>query len=121
MQIVMPILGIWWTLSLLISLFLVLRVQPPKIAPEDKETLLDEDQSSPLGFKVHSLPDFQVDPHLAQKGVEFLSVQFEFVAAVIMAVGLGAFMVSLAFTQMDENLTNRLQSILSGVNGTLGG
>jgi hypothetical protein len=94
---------------LLVSLVLVLKIPPPSIWPDEEEPLLQEDQESPVGFKVPSLPDFPVDPLLEQRGLPLLSLTTEFAIGVLLALGIGSGIVFLAFTEYDEDFANNLQ------------
>jgi hypothetical protein len=101
--------GAWWTISLVVSLVLVLQIPLPSIWPDEEEPLLQEDQESPVGFKVPSLPDFPIDPLLEQRGLSFINLMTEFVIGVLLAFGIGSAIVFLAFTDFDEDLANNLQ------------
>jgi hypothetical protein len=96
-------IGFWWGWSLLISLILVLGIEPPSLWPDEEEPLLEEDQLSPVGFKVPSLPDFPIDPILEQKGIPCLHLKAEFIIGVLMAFGIGGGIVYSAFTDFDAN------------------
>jgi hypothetical protein len=89
---------------LLVSLVLVLGIEPPSIWPDEDEPLLEGDQASPVGYKLPSLPDFPIDPLLEQRGVPFLTIQVEFIVGVFLALSIGGGIVYLAFTDFDENL-----------------
>ena len=108
------VVGLWWTWSLIVSLVLVLGIEPPSQWPDEEEPLLEEDQASPVGYKVPSLPDFPVDPILEQKGMSFMNVKVEFVLGVVMALVIGGGIIFLAFTDFDENLAERLDIETSG-------
>jgi hypothetical protein len=97
--------GFWWGWSLLISLILVLRIEPPSLWPDEEEPLLEEDQASPVGYKVPSLPDFPIDPILEQKAmIPWLHVKVEFVIGVLMAFGISGAIVYSSFSDYDESL-----------------
>jgi hypothetical protein len=68
------------------------------------ERLLIEDQASPVGYKVPSVPDFEIDPGLADTGSPCMSVNFELFIGLIMAVSVGSWLVSLAFTLWEDRL-----------------
>lgn len=96
--------GVWWTVSLLLCLGLVLRVQPASMIPDDNEPVLDENAASPVGFIVPTLPLFQIDPNLAQKGILLFDIKVEFVLGMIMALGIGPGIVYMAYTGADEQV-----------------
>jgi hypothetical protein len=102
--------GIWWSMSFLVSLFLVLRIEPANVFPEEEELLLEESHSSPVGFKVPNLPDFSIDPNLAQKGLSMFDIRVEFLCGVFLALGIGSGIVYLAFTDFDENIFDIFES-----------
>ena len=102
--------GIWWSLSLLLSLVLVLKIPQPSILPDDQQPLLQADSASPVGYRLPSVPDFPIDPILEQKGISFLNLKVEFVFGALLAFGIGTGIVFLAFTEFDEDLaSNSLQ------------
>jgi hypothetical protein len=95
----------WWTLTLLLSLVLVRRIpyldqKPAKIG----ERLLIEDHASPVGYKVPSLPDYEIDPVLANTGSKCFSLTFEMCIGFIMAFAVGTWIIALAFTTWEEDL-----------------
>jgi hypothetical protein len=92
-----------------VSLVLVLGIEPPSLWPDDDEPLLEEDQASPVGFKLPSLPDFPIDPIMEQRGVPFLNVRAEFILGAFLALSIGGGIVYLAFTDFDENLAGGLE------------
>jgi hypothetical protein len=97
--------GVWWSLSLITSLFILLRKEREGIWPEDEEPLLENAHSSPVGYKVPNLPDFPIDPILAVRGVPCVNMKFEFMFGIAMALTLGGGMCFLAFTSVDDDLT----------------
>jgi hypothetical protein len=119
-SIVNHIVGSWWTLTLIVSLFLVRKVPCKEQKPENGERLLVEDHGSPVGYKVPSLPDFEIDPSLANTGSKWIPIQLEFLMGLIMAFGVGGFIIALAYTSLDESLNDDLQDAVKGImtNGT---
>jgi hypothetical protein len=85
-------------LTLLFSLCYIRSIPYHNQSPLDGERLLVEDQASPVGYKVPSLPDFEIDPSMADTGSKCLSLNVEFLVGVIMALGVGIFLISLTFT-----------------------
>ena len=110
------LVGIWWVITLLSSIFLVRSIphQDPKLKPEFGERLLIEDQSSPVGYKVPSLPDFEIDSNLASTGgIKCLSLKFELIVGLIMAISVGFCLILLAFPSWEDNLYNEIWTFLS--------
>lgn len=110
--------GIWWSLSLIASLTMLLRKELHKnsnqdgdenncLLPDDEEPLLQEDQASPVGYKVPHLPDFPIDPSLTYTGwVPFCccSVGFEYIMGIVVAVGVGGFICYIGLTDLDDKI-----------------
>lgn len=93
--------GLWFSLSLLFSIFIVARIEPTHDYP-DEEPLLEEDHQSPVGFRVPNLPDFPIDPFMAKTGWRQITLKAELTLGVIMVALLGAGIVALAFTDWGE-------------------
>lgn len=94
--------GVWWSLTLLFSLCLVRKIKYTDQKPQLGEKLLEEDHASPVGYKVPSLPNFEIDPSMVDTGSKWIPLQLEFLIGVVMAIGVGIAIVSLAFTTWDE-------------------
>ena len=75
--------GAWWAFSFFASMLLVLRIEPQGIWPEDEEPLLEEDHASPVGYKVPNLPEFPIDPSLANLGIPWLDIRVELMMAIV--------------------------------------
>jgi hypothetical protein len=103
--------GGWWALTLLISLFLARKIPYHDAHPNyDGEPLLIADQISPVGFKVPSLPDFSIDPGLAQTGLSWVSLRVELMTGIFVALVCGAGIVYLGFTEWDETLVEEVEA-----------
>ena len=110
--------GAWWGLSLLVSLFLVIRIPQPSIMPDEEEPLLQADQASPVGYKLPALPDFPIDPILERKGsLTCFNLKVEFAIGVLLAFGIGGGIFYLAFTDFDEDLAANNLQIDNATNG----
>jgi hypothetical protein len=95
-------------ITVISSLILVRRIPYQDQKPEFGERLLIEDHASPVGYKVPSLPDFEIDPSMANTGSKWLSLTFEFFIGVVMSVIVGTWLVSLAYTGWDDNLYSEI-------------
>jgi len=102
--------GTWWSITLLFSLCLVRKIKYTDQKPKLGEKLLEEDHASPVGYKIPSLPDFEIDPDMANTGSKCFPLQLEFFIGVVMAVGVGAAIVSLAFTTWDEEFYDEVEA-----------
>jgi hypothetical protein len=100
--------GAWFAFSLIASLCMVMQIEPEGVWPEDEEPLLEADHSSPVGFKVPNLPDFPIDPSLANHGIPWLNIKLEFYLGIVMALALGGGICYLAFTDIDEEFTQSM-------------
>lgn len=95
-------------ITLLCSICLVRRIPYEDQKPHSGEKLLVENHASPVGYQVPSLPDFEIDPGMATTGSKCLSLRFEFIVGVIMAIGVGSGIITLAFTSWDENFYHEI-------------
>jgi hypothetical protein len=100
--------GVWFALSLTASLCMVMKMEPEGMWPEDEEPLLEADHSSPVGFKVPNLPDFPIDPSLANHGISCVDIKLEFFFGIFMALALGGGICYLAFTDIVEDFTQSI-------------
>jgi hypothetical protein len=104
--------GIWWTVTVLVCLGLVYRLnlQPTIPAPEEEESTLEVNESSPVGYTVPSLPHFAVDPGLCyhHKAHEsgWISTPMKLVGGVLVTCAIGALIVYMSFTQVDDEFTS---------------
>lgn len=108
------IVGLWWAITLLFSICLIPKIQYKDQKPQSGEKLLVENHESPVGYQVPLLPDFEIDPGMADTGSKCLSLRFELIVGVILAIAGGAGMITLAFTSWDEDFYSEL------TNSTLG-
>jgi hypothetical protein len=63
-----------------------------------------------VGYKVPSLPDFEIDSTLSDSGIKWLPTWVEFAFGLLLAVAVGVWMIALAVTDWDE----RFYSLLGG-------
>lgn len=106
--------GGWWSFTLLSSLCLVRSINYVDEKPSCGEKLLEEDHASPVGYKVPSLPDYEIDPSLAKSGSKWVPVQLEFIIGVILAVGVGGAIVALGYTSWDEDFYDEVSDTIEG-------
>lgn len=88
-------LGSWLAFSSISCIFAARSVTPPETV-EDAEgeidLILDEDQTSPVGFRVPNFPDFPIDPaHYTEDGFTCVSTNVQTFIAVLTCLGLGCF------------------------------
>ena len=92
---------------------LVLRIEPQGIWPEDEEPLLEQDHASPVGYKVPNLPEFPIDPSLANLGMSWLDIRLEFAIGCLLSIAVGGGMCLMSFTNADEELASKIAGSLS--------
>lgn len=98
--------GIWFTVTLITSMWFVAQTKRHKVRPEETEPLLEENHASPVGFKVPNLPDVSIDPALNKVGVPCCALGLEFALGVFLALIMGGGIVFTAFTTKDDELLN---------------
>lgn len=74
--------------------------------------MLIEDHASPVGYKVPSVPDFEIDPSLANTGSKCLSLTCEFMIGLLMAAAVGTWLVSLAYTTWEDHLYDEISDVV---------
>jgi hypothetical protein len=84
------------------------KIQTPTVG----EQLLLKDHASPVGYKVPNLPDFEIDPSLANTGSSYLSLNVEFIFGIIISIVVGTFIIYLAFTGWDEGVIEELTNYM---------
>ena len=90
-------MGIWFAMTSITCIFAAQKISPPEPHPEDNDPILVEDQTSPVGLRVPNFPDFPIDPvQFGSKGLKFCSLKLEIVLGVLVSIGIGAFVVSMA-------------------------
>jgi hypothetical protein len=103
-------------ITLFCSLFMVSRIPPKNQTPSvGEELLLKKDHASPVGYKVPNLPDFEIDPSLANTGSNYLSLKVELIIGIIISMAVGGSIVALAFTSWDEDVIENLQNYVGDV------
>lgn len=107
--------GVWWSVSLIFSLLILRSVAFYEEEAAVGERLLKSDHTSPVGFKVPKLPDFELDPCCGLAGSRFLSLHLEFAIGVVLAIVLGILMVSFSFTDWEDNAYDAVQDYMSNI------
>lgn len=97
-------MGCWWTISFLCCLCLARPNNYSNEKPENGERLLIEDAASPVGFKVPSLPDYEIDPGLADRTSRILSPHLYLITGFVLAIAVGGWLVLVAFTNWGNDL-----------------
>jgi hypothetical protein len=100
--------GGWWSITLLLSLCLVRQIKHEDQKSKFGEKFLEEDHASPVGYKVPSLPDFEIDPSMAKSGIGRVPLQLEFAIGVLLAIAVGAAIISFGYTSWDEDFYEEL-------------
>lgn len=97
-------MGIWLAMTSITSIFAAQKIVPPELHPEDKDPILVEEQTSPVGYKVPNFPNYPIDPiHFGSKGISCLSLKAEMALGLVVGIGVGVFVVSTAmFDYMSE-------------------
>uniref|UniRef100_A0A7S0CI04 Uncharacterized protein n=1 Tax=Proboscia inermis TaxID=420281 RepID=A0A7S0CI04_9STRA len=101
--------GIWYTISLLASIYVHRYITPKVLRPinHDADPYLIESHQSPVGYLVPNLPNFPLDPDLNNKPKIFPSLCTEStiqIAGGILAFLIGGVIISLSFTDADNEI-----------------
>jgi hypothetical protein len=109
--------GIWWTITFVSSLVIVRRMpyrdaSTATAAATIGERLLIEDHASPVGYKVPSLPDFEIDPTIANTGLPCITMSTELMIGMAMALSFGTIIIGLAFTSWDDEIHSAIEGTL---------
>ncbi|KAL7569877.1 hypothetical protein ACA910_008544 [Epithemia clementina (nom. ined.)] len=111
--------GGWWFITFVASLFMAFKMpyqDQSSASASDGEPLLLKDHASPVGFKVPSVPDFEMDPSLAWTGALYCLRPFvKLVAGLILAVVLGGAIVFLGVREWDDNVVGEIKSETSSI------
>jgi len=78
--------------------------------PTYSERLLEEDHTSPAGYRVPILPNFEIDPALARTGSPCVPLNVEFIFGLLMSFVIGGGITFLAFTDWDDSTIDKVQS-----------
>uniref|UniRef100_A0A7S0CM10 Uncharacterized protein n=1 Tax=Proboscia inermis TaxID=420281 RepID=A0A7S0CM10_9STRA len=104
------VVGIWWTMSFLASIFCYKMIPPKKFEPQyhdgGEEEFLKESCNSPVGFVVPNIPDFYVDPLLNSRASISCSEKSNTVFGVCIALLIGSCITSLGFADTTSTLSS---------------
>ena len=107
--------ALWWSVSLSCSLFLVRNIPSRTQDREDGEQFLIEDHTSPVGYKVPQLPNFEIDPVLAQQGNSCFSVNLQFAFGIMLAVIAGFAMAAFGLSDWEKAVSDKFDGFGSAV------
>jgi hypothetical protein len=95
------IIAIWWVASVCLNIILAWRTPFHDQKTLDSEHLLIADHASPAGFKVPSLPDYEIDPSFGHTGIRWLPKCVELVFGMVLAAAVCAGLLLLSFSDWD--------------------
>ena len=81
--------------------------------PGDGERLLIEEHASPVGYKVPKLPDYEIDPSLAQQGNSCFSIKFQFIFGILFALVVGVVMAVFGLLNWAEVVSDTIGEYVS--------
>lgn len=88
-------LGSWLAMAAITSIFAARKIEKPETVESvegEIDMILDEDQTSPVGFKVPNFPNYCIDPvRLREDGLSCLSTNAQTFLGVVICLGFGAF------------------------------
>ena len=107
-------IGGWWFLAFVASLVMAYRMpyqDQSSASASDGEPLLIKDHASPVGFRVPSVPDFEMDPSLSWTGsVYCLRPLFKLIVGILLAVAIGGGIVYMGIEGWDEDVVSEIRS-----------
>jgi hypothetical protein len=104
--------GIWFSLSLIASVYIAGQVKPILDYP-DEEPLLEENHESPVGYVVPNLPNFPIDPCSGKRGIPRVPLRVEIATGVLLSALVGVGIVSLAYTDWGKTAEEGISYALS--------
>jgi hypothetical protein len=88
-------LGSWLAMASVTSIFAAKKIAKPEAVENvegEIDMILDEDQTSPVGFKVPNFPDYPIDPVLYREdGLKCFSTNVQTFLGIVVCLGFGAF------------------------------
>ncbi|GKY95936.1 hypothetical protein MPSEU_000554200 [Mayamaea pseudoterrestris] len=106
--------GIWWLVTVMWCLLLAAGRRFQDAKPFDSERFLVPHHSSPAGYKVPCLPDYEIDPALARIGrMWFMPPCFQLVFSLLAVCIVGSGMLCLVYSNWDETTADQVQSTLN--------
>jgi hypothetical protein len=109
------IVSLWWSVTLICSISVVRLIPFRDLTPGDGERLLVDDHTSPVGYKVPSLPDFEVDPDLSNEGNPLFSINMEFTFGIVLAILVGFVMVAFTLSDWEHILTDNFDGAVGAL------
>jgi hypothetical protein len=84
----------------------------------DGEKLLEDCQASPVGHRVPSLPDFEIDPTLINNiGMSCFSLNAELAFGIFLTIATGCALMYLAFTSLDDEVFKEVDLFITNILG----
>ena len=94
-------LGSWLAMTAITSIFAARKIEKPETVENvegDCDMILDEDQTSPVGFKVPNFPDYCINPVcLREDPIGCLPTNVQTAMGAIVCLGLGVFVAGASF------------------------
>mmetsp|Transcript_15381 Transcript_15381/g.26265 ORF Transcript_15381/g.26265 Transcript_15381/m.26265 type:complete len:455 (+) Transcript_15381:144-1508(+) len=94
------VLGSWLAMAAVSSIFAARKIEKPETVENvegEIDMILDEDQTSPVGYKVPNFPDYCIDPvRFREDGLSCFSTNVQTFLGIVICLGLGAFVGSAA-------------------------
>ena len=88
-------LGSWLAMAAVSSIFAARKIEKPETVENSEreiDMILDEDQTSPVGFRVPNFPSYCIDPvRYREDGLSCLSTNVQTFFGVVVCLGFGAF------------------------------
>lgn len=114
-QVVNVAVGSWIAITFLFNLVVAANIKQRPRLKEDDNSMICEDQNSPVGFRILSLPEFIVDPSHAKKGFGFVSLENEIYISIFLAILIMAGIVSMPYTGWSDIVEGYIKRIMSNV------
>lgn len=104
---------VWWLVTSFCCLLSAGSSRFYDAKPFDSERFLVPDHSSPAGYKVPCLPDYEIDTALSRiGGLWFLSMGCQLTLSLLMIALVGSGMLLLTYSSWDDQLADQVQASL---------
>lgn len=97
------------------ALFMVKTVPFRDEAPDTAEQFLVEEHTSPVGYKVAQLPDYEVDPNKVLESRSWLSLDCKFMFGVFLALSIGGAMVANTYVNWGDTVVDTIDKYVGTV------